>query len=50
VVVKAGDKVSPTDLQTAGVAGHVFINPTTLHLIVGLNADQYAAEMRTQMA
>ncbi len=50
VVVKAGAKVSPTDLQTAGVAGHVFIDPTTLHLIVGLNADQYAAEMRAQMA
>lgn len=50
VVVKAGDKVSATDLQTAGVAGHVFIDSTTLHLIVGLNADQYAAEMRAQMA
>ena len=50
VVVKAGEKVSPTGLQSAGVAGHVFIDPTTLHLIVGLNADQYAAEMRAQVA
>ena len=50
VMVREKEKISATDLQTAGVAGHVFIDPTTLHLIVGLNADQYAAEMRAQMA
>ncbi|MFV0436913.1 MAG: glucose-specific PTS transporter subunit IIBC [Desulfopila sp.] len=50
VVVNERAAVMMEALQEAGVAGQVFIDATTLHLIVGLNADQYAAEMRAQMA
>ncbi|MDD2467519.1 MAG: PTS transporter subunit EIIC, partial [Desulfobulbus sp.] len=50
VVVKDKGKVSEVALQAAGIAGYVFIDEVTLHLLVGLNADQYAAEMRAQMA
>ncbi|MBK8460142.1 MAG: PTS transporter subunit EIIC [Micropruina sp.] len=50
VVVKDRAKVSEAALKASGVAGSVFIDDTTAHLIVGLNADQYAGEMRAQMS
>lgn len=50
VVVKDKAAVSESKLSAAGVAGQVFIDDKTAHLIVGLNADQYAAEMRGQLA
>jgi glucose PTS system EIICB or EIICBA component len=38
-------------LESAGVAAVVMLdNGEALHLLVGLNADQYAAEMRGQLA
>lgn len=48
VVVKDRGRVS--GLEEAGVRGHVWVDDDTVHLIVGLNADQYAQEMRAQMA
>ncbi|MER2600840.1 MAG: PTS glucose transporter subunit IIBC [Candidatus Competibacter phosphatis] len=37
-------------LQAAGVNGVMRLANQTVHLVVGLNADQYAAEMRGQLA
>lgn len=37
-------------LTGSGVAGLAILRDGTLHLIAGLNADQYAAEMRGQLA
>ena len=42
--------VNETALQAVGVAGVMRLANCTLHLVVGLNADQYAAEMRGQLA
>lgn len=50
VVVRDEQKVREAALQTAGIAGVVKLPDKTLHLLAGLNADQYAAEMRGQMA
>lgn len=50
VVVKHRDRVTEAKLAAAGVPGHVWVGDDTVHLIVGLNADQYATEMRAQMA
>ncbi|MGM0386777.1 MAG: PTS transporter subunit EIIC [Actinomycetota bacterium] len=50
VVVKDRDKVTASALEAAGVPGHVWVDEDTVHLIVGLNADQYATEMRAQKA
>jgi PTS system glucose-specific IIC component len=50
VVVRDHSAIDETALKVAGVAGTVRIADKTLHLIVGLNADQYAAEMRGQLA
>jgi hypothetical protein len=36
-------------LRSAGVQGIMRFPERVLHLLVGLNADQYAAEMRGQM-
>ncbi len=49
-VVKHRGAVSERDLAAAGVPAHVWVDEDTVHLIVGLNADQYAQEMRAQMA
>ncbi|WP_310598644.1 glucose-specific PTS transporter subunit IIBC [Desulfobulbus sp.] len=49
VVVKEPGRISEAALREAGAAGQVFVDSATLHVIVGLNADQYAAEMRAQM-
>jgi glucose PTS system EIICB or EIICBA component len=37
-------------LTGAGIAAHAVIGDSTLHLLAGLNADQYAAEIRGQLA
>jgi PTS system glucose-specific IIC component len=50
VVVRQVSDVDEAALKAAGVAGTVAAGEKVLHLIVGLNADQYAAEMRGQLA
>jgi hypothetical protein len=42
--------VEAADLRFAGVKGVMRFPERVLHLLVGLNADQYAAEMRGRMA
>jgi glucose PTS system EIICB or EIICBA component len=42
--------VDETVLNGSGIAAHAVIGDGTLHLLAGLNADQYAAEMRGQLA
>jgi PTS system glucose-specific IIC component len=42
--------VNEGELKTAGVDGIMRLPNQILHLIVGPNADQYAAEMSGQMA
>ena len=42
--------VDEAALHSAGVQGIMRFPERVLHLLVGLNADQYAAEMRGQMA
>jgi PTS system glucose-specific IIC component len=42
--------VDETVLNAAGIAAHAVVGDGTLHLLAGLNADQYAAEMRGQLA
>ncbi|NMC73040.1 MAG: PTS glucose transporter subunit IIBC, partial [Geobacteraceae bacterium] len=37
-------------LEAAGVQGVMRLADKTVHLLVGLNADQYAAEMQGQLA
>jgi PTS system glucose-specific IIC component len=50
LVVRDESKVSEAALKTAGAAALVKLADKTLHLLSGLNADQYAAEMRGQLA
>ena len=50
VVVGNEGQVNDTTLQTAGVNGIMRLPNRILHLIVGPNADQYAAEMAGQLA
>ena len=50
VVVHAQGRVREDALKAAGVDAMVAVADDTLHLLVGLNADQYAAEMRGQLA
>ncbi|MDQ5908634.1 MAG: glucose system or component [Pseudomonadota bacterium] len=50
LVVDDEASVNESALQAAGVAGVMRLAGGTLHLIVGLNADQYAAEMQGQLA
>lgn len=50
LVVGDDDSVDEAALQAAGVAGVMRLTNHTLHLLVGLNADQYAAEMQGQLA
>ncbi len=47
-----GDDVAVNEaaLRAAGVDGVMRPANRTLHLVVGLDADQYAAEMRGQLA
>ncbi len=50
VVVKDSSAVDESALKAAGIAGLVPVGDTTWHLIAGPNADQYAGEMRGQLA
>ena len=50
LVVRDQTHVREAELQAEGVAAVVSVGDGTLHLLVGLNADQYAAEMRAQLA
>ena len=50
VVVGNEKSVSEAELETAGVLGVMRLPEKILHLIVGPNADQYAAEMAGQLA
>lgn len=50
VVVRDLTAVDEDALQAAGVQGVAHVTEGVLHLVVGMNADQYAAEMRAQMA
>jgi PTS system glucose-specific IIC component len=50
VVVGNEKQVNDAALQTAGVDGVMRLPNQILHLIVGPNADQYAAEMAGQLA
>ena len=48
--VKDAHSVDEAALTTSGVSGLVIIGDGVLHLLAGLNADQYAAAMRGQLA
>jgi PTS system glucose-specific IIC component len=50
LVVRDDAKVNEPDLKAGGIAAIVNLGSHTLHLLAGLNADQYAAEMRGQLA
>jgi PTS system glucose-specific IIC component len=50
LVVGNEGSVDEGALQAAGVTGVMRLANHTLHLIIGLNADQYAAEMQGQLA
>ena len=50
VVVDDEGQVNDAALQTAGVNAIMRLPNRILHLIVGLNADQYAAEIAGQLA
>jgi PTS system glucose-specific IIC component len=50
VKVRDTSVVNEAVLTDAGIAGLAIIGDGTLHLLAGLNADQYAAEMRGQLA
>jgi len=43
-------QVREAALKAEGIAAVVKLDGQTLHLLAGLNADQYAAEMRGQLA
>lgn len=50
VIVKDSACINEAALRAAGVRGVMRITDNTLHLLVGLNADQYAEEMHGQLA
>ena len=50
LVVRDGTRIQETALRAEGIAALVNVDGQTLHLLAGLNADQYAAEMRGQLA
>jgi PTS system glucose-specific IIC component len=50
VVLRDPAGVDENGLTTAGVDAIVKLPNNIIHLLVGLNADQYAAEMRGQLA
>jgi glucose PTS system EIICB or EIICBA component len=50
LVLRDGARVEEDALKAEGVAALVPIDGQTLHLLAGLNADQYAAEMRGLLA
>jgi PTS system glucose-specific IIC component len=50
LVVRDEQKINEAALKTGGIAAIVRLPNQTCHLLAGLNADQYAAEMRGQLA
>ena len=50
VVLKDTSALDTAALQSNGIAGTLDVGDGVVHLIAGLNADQYAAEMRGQLA
>ena len=50
VVVRDESQVRESALRTEGIAAVVRLDGQTFHLLADLNADQYAAEMRGQLA
>jgi PTS system glucose-specific IIC component len=50
IVLRDEEQISETALKTEGVAAVVKLPNNICHLLAGLNADQYAAEMRAQLA
>jgi PTS system glucose-specific IIC component len=50
LVVRDGTRIDEAPLKAEGIAAVVMIDDQTYHLLAGLNADQYAAEMRAQLA
>jgi PTS system glucose-specific IIC component len=50
VTLKDAGQLDEAGLEQAGVQGIMRLEEGVMHLLVGLNADQYAAEMRAAMA
>lgn len=50
VKLTAGSSIDAAALKRAGSPGQQQVAPTVFHLIVGLNADQYAAEMNARLS
>jgi glucose PTS system EIICB or EIICBA component len=50
LVVHDENRIQEAELRNAGIAAVVKLGGQTLHLLAGLNADRYAAEMRAQLA
>ena len=50
LVLRDEQKIRDAGLKSEGIAGVVRLPNHTCHLLAGLNADQYAAEMRGQLA
>jgi glucose PTS system EIICB or EIICBA component len=50
LVLRDVRKVQEPALRAEGIAALVVVDSQTLHLLAGLNADQYAAEMRGLLA
>ena len=50
VVLRDDTRVDEAALRAAGIEAVIKLPGRTLHLLAGLNADQYAAEMRGQLA
>jgi len=50
VVVRDDSRINETALRNAGIDAVIRLPRRTLHLLAGLNADQYAAEMRGQLS
>ncbi len=50
LVVRDEGKVREAELKAEGIAAIARVGGQTVHLLAGLNADQYAAEMRAQLA
>ena len=50
LVVRDEGLVKEGQLKAEGIAAVVKVDSQTMHLLAGLNADQYAAEMRAQLA
>jgi PTS system glucose-specific IIC component len=50
LVVRDEAQVKEAELKAGGIACLAKLDGNTVHLLAGLNADQYAAEMRAQLA